>query len=379
MAGWSLGIAVGIHIFIATGSPAATSGLLVASTVPAIAFGSLGGVAADRFRRDRLLKIISWVRMITVAALLLVGNHPIGLYVVTFAQSTQMQFFTPAEQATVASVVGDQDLPAAMSANSIAGNATRLAGPALGGLLVTTAGFPATVIAVCASLTVAAILLGFLPKGSSTTAVKPAAVRDWIEGLRVTAMRPHARSVAVFQILDSIKEGPLTSLFPVLMLGVVGSSAAYMGVVNSSFAVTAILGAPLVSVVTQRLGYRWPIAAGATISSGLLLLLAAWPSEPSALAVFALSGFPFTISWVAANTWLLTNTEDRHRGRVTGTISTLNAAATAAFAAIAGAAAETLPVSTVLTGAAVIEALAGPTFLIMTRRLTKSPTERAGA
>lgn len=375
LAGSSLGIALAVHIFTITGSPAATASLLVASTVPAIALGSIGGVAADRIRRDRLLKIISWLRVPTVAALLLVGDDPIGLYAVAFLQSVQMQFFVPAEQATVADLVADHELPAAMSANSVAGNATRLAGPALGGLLITWIGFTATTAAICGALATAAILLVRLPKSRRSTSTKPAILRDWIDGLRVTATQPHARSVAVFQILDSIKEGPLTSLFPVLMLGTIGSTAAYMGTVNSSFAITAILGAPLVGIITRRLGYRWPIAAGATISGSFLFLLVGVPTEATALTVFLLSGFPFTVSWVAANTWLLANTGASHRGRVTGTISTLNAAATAGFAAIAGAAAEAFPVVAVLGVAAAIQTIAGPTFLIMTRRLTAQPVD----
>jgi MFS family permease len=289
-------------------------------------------------------------------------------------QSAQMQFYGPAEQATVADAVADQDLPAAMSANSVAGNVTRLAGPALGGVLVTLIGFTATTTAISAVLAAAAILLSLLPSSPQTASARRSILHDWIDGLHLTARQPHARSVAVFQILDSIKEGPLSALFPVLMLGTIGSTAAYMGTVNSSFAVTAILGAPLVGLVTRRLGYRWPIAAGATISGGLLLLLAGLPNHATALTTFLLAGFPFTISWVAANTWLLANTKPAQRGRVTGTTSTLNAAATATFAAVAGAAAQTFPVPTVLAAAAGVEILAGPVFLIMTRHMNREPT-----
>lgn len=381
LAGSSLGTALAVHVFTLTGSAAATSALLVASTVPAIMLGTVGGLAADRIRRDRVLKVISWLRVATVAVLLLGGDHPTGLYAVAFAQACQRQFFNPAEQATVADVVAEKDLPDAMAANSVARNATRLAGPALGGVLVTWGGFATTVVVICACLAGAAMLLSFLPGSAShhPDSPRPPLIQDWIDGLRHAATQPHARSVAVFQILDSIKEGPLTALFPALMLGTIGTTAAYMGTVNSSFAVTAILAAPLVGAFTRRVGYRWSIAAGTTICGGLLLLLAAVPDKATALTVFAVSGFPFTISWVAANTWLLTKTAATHRGRITGTVSTLNAAGTAGFAAIAGAAAETLPVAAVLGGAAFIQVLAGPTFLIMTRRQASRTNEQTSA
>lgn len=374
VAGWSLGIALSVQVFTVTGSSTATAGLLVAATVPAIGLASLGGVAADRIRRDRVLKLIGWLRVVTVASLIVVGRHPAGLYGVAFLQSAQMQFFTPAEQATVADVVTGAQLPAALSANSVAGNTARLAGPALGGFLVTWTGFTSTVVAICGSLAAAAWLLSFLPKLShGITDRRAGIIRDWIDGLHVIATHPRVRAVAVFQILDSAKEGPFTALFPVLMLGTIGTTAGYMGTVNSSFAVTAVLGAPLVSLATRRFGYRWPIAGGAAICGGLLLLLAVWPTKLIALVTFLTSGLPFTISWVAANTWLLTHTDTSHRGRVTGAVATLDAAATAAFAAIAGAATQIIPVTIVLAAAAVVQALAAPIFLIMTRHSDHVP------
>ncbi|SDT42642.1 Transmembrane secretion effector [Microlunatus soli] len=380
LASSALGTVLTVQIFTITHSAAATSGLLVAATVPAIALGTIGGLAADRIRRDRLVKLTSWLRVPTVACLLLVGDHAGALYVIAFVQAAQLQFFVPAEQATVADIVSDKDLPDAMSANSVARNVTRLAGPALGGILITWIGFVPTIAAVSGCLGVAALLFSFLPRSEHVPSADVTIIRDWLDGPRITVTHVPARAVAVFQILDSIKEGPLSSLFPVLMLGTIGATAAYMGTVNSSFAVTAILAAPLVGIITRRLGYRWPIAGGAAISGGLLLLLAAVPNATTALAVFALSGFPFTISWVAANTWLLANTDATHRGRVTGTTSTLNAIATAVFAGIAGAAAEIVPVVTVIGVAALIQTLAGPCFLIMTRRYTgrvNQPTSNA--
>lgn len=367
LANWSWGFALTVRIYTLTKSPAATSALLVAATVPAIALGVLGGAAADRFRRDRILKIISWLRVLTAAALMLGDDRPVALCAVAALRSAQSQFFFPAEQATVADVVSTVDLAAAVSANAMTRNIARLAGPALGGVSITQFGFAATVIAICVMLIVAAVLLSSLPASTVPARSSGTVFRDGIDGLRVTFADRVTRSVAVFQILDSIKEGPLTVLFPVIMLGTIGSTAAYMGTVNSSFALTAVLGAPLVAVLTRRLGFRGPIAAGAIICGVLLLVLACAPSRSTALVTFALSGFPFTISWIAASSWLLAKTDPGYRGRVTGTTSTLNSAATATFGAIAGAAAETLPATTVLAAAAIIQTIAGPALLIMTR------------
>lgn len=372
LAGWSLGIALPVHVFAVTGSALATSTLLVASTLPAIVLGSVGGVVADRVRRDLLLKVVSWARVGTVASLLLAADQPFWMYVLAFLQSALMQFFTPAEQATVAAVVPAPELASALSTNAAARNAARLAGPALGGVLVTWAGFTVATALISGSLGIAALCLTRLPPSAPChqAAVAPgSAIRDWLDGLRTAAATPVPRAVAVLQILDAVKEGPFTSLFPVLLLSTIGASGAYLGVVNSSFAVTAVIGACVTARVIARCGYRRPIAVGTTLSGLLIVLLASMPSAPIALASSLLSGFPFTVSWVAANTWLLIDVPPTHSGRVTGTISSVNAAATAAFAAVAGVAAEVLPVTTVIGIAATVQALAGPIFIAMTRHL----------
>ena len=135
--------------------------------------------------------------------------------------------------------------------------------------------------------------------------------------------QPTARGVAALQMLDACKEGALSGLFPVLMLGVIGTSSAFMGIVNSAFAVTALLAGPTIAFTVRRFGYRLPIATGTAVSGALLLALSLHPTPAAALGVFALSGYPFTIAWVAANTMLILHTTENFRARAVGGINSL--------------------------------------------------------
>ena len=159
LAGWCLGMAQAIHVYDLTRSTVVTAAVTVAGTLPAAALGSVGGLVGDRVDRVRLLKIVSIVRVAVVACLLVVGDHAWAVLTVVFVQAAAMQFFTPAEQAMVADVVGEDELPAATGANSAATNITRLAGPALGGILMTAAGFGYAVAVIVAALAVSAALV----------------------------------------------------------------------------------------------------------------------------------------------------------------------------------------------------------------------------
>ena len=286
-----------------------------------------------------------------------------------FLQAAAMQFFTPAEQAMVAEVVDEDELASATGANSAATNITRLAGPALGGGLMTVVGFRYTIAFVVAALAVSSALVWLL-RPNLRVCRQPGSLAllasDWIAGARVLVTQPSTRGVAALHVLDACKEGALTALFPVLMLGVIGTSPAFMGVVNSSFAVTAILAGPTIAFTVRRLGYRIPIAAGAGISGALLLALALHPTPTFALTVFALCGYPFTVSWVASNTLLLIQTRSDFRARVVGGINSLYAIIMLISAAASGIAADHLGVLAVIAAAAALQMIAAPAFMLLT-------------
>ncbi|MGO3472068.1 MAG: MFS transporter, partial [Brevibacterium aurantiacum] len=137
--------------------------------------------------------------------------------------------------------------------------------------------------------------------------------------LKLLRRSPRARGLVLLQVLDAVKEGPLSALFPVLMLGVVGATSTEMGLANSAFAVSAVVAGPLIGVVIKRLGYQLTVVGGAAVAYSLIVVLVIWPSFPMAVIAFFLSGLPFTVSWVGSQTWLLLTAPRSMRGRVVGT------------------------------------------------------------
>jgi MFS family permease len=104
------------------------SAIMLASSIPAILFGSFAGVYVDRWPKKRVLVVTNIVRGLLVLAIptllwvtkgQVFAQLPIGfevLLLLTFLGSTLTQFFAPAEQAVISGIVEKPDL---LSANSL--------------------------------------------------------------------------------------------------------------------------------------------------------------------------------------------------------------------------------------------------------------------
>jgi MFS family permease len=104
------------------------SAVMLASTIPAILFGSFAGVFVDRWRKKQVLVITNLLRGLLVLAVPIllwiahgrvVAQLPLGfelLLLISFTVSTLGQFFAPAEQAMISYIVEKRDL---LSANSL--------------------------------------------------------------------------------------------------------------------------------------------------------------------------------------------------------------------------------------------------------------------
>jgi MFS family permease len=129
-------------------SSAFTLGLVnFASGVPMLLLTMYGGVMADRFDKRRIMLVALAVQaMLAVAVGLLVGGNRLEVWhivVAGMALGTVVAFEMPAAAALVPELVEREELRAAISVDRSVFHATRLAGPALGGLLIAKLGMAA--------------------------------------------------------------------------------------------------------------------------------------------------------------------------------------------------------------------------------------------
>ena len=246
-------IAISWTAFNLWNAPAALAVIGIAMTVPTITCLLAGGAVSDRFDRRRVLVISDLARGAAVAVLAGLGfagalSFPL-LALLAAAYSAAGAFFTPAFEAVVPSIVPVDELAAANSLDQfVRPLALRLAGPALGGLLVARFG-SAVAFAVdagsFAASTAAVLALRTSLRVSDRSGSTRAAIAEgfrfvrrhvWLWGTLLSA------AIAYLAFL-----GPTEALVPYLVKNELHGSAADLGLVYAAGGIGAIASAALMA------------------------------------------------------------------------------------------------------------------------------------
>ena len=169
--------------------------------LPMLLLGTWGGLIADRFDKRRILygtQASAGVLALVLAMLTVTGTVRLWhVYLLALLLGVVNLFDNPTRQSFVVEMVGKDDLPNAVSLNSIVMNGARVIGPAIGGALIATVG-----IAICfevnAASYVAVIVALALMRRSQLyrTELTPRAKGQLREGsaIRVEDARPARRA-----------------------------------------------------------------------------------------------------------------------------------------------------------------------------------------
>src|SRR5579862_4580826 len=219
---WVLTIGLIYRVYAVTGSTVASALTMASSFAPQVLLGAVAGVFADRWDRKRTMIVANLLLAAGLLPLLLV--HGVGqvwiVFAVMFAEGAVKQFFSPAEQALVPRLVPDEELLAANALNGQVSSASRLAGSAIGGVLVAAGGLGAVTLADAASFVASAVLLTLVRAsgraaavaGSPARAGSGAAVRGRIaeigdelrDGLRLSSRHRVLRTLMIFALVTSV-------------------------------------------------------------------------------------------------------------------------------------------------------------------------------
>jgi Na+/melibiose symporter-like transporter len=335
---WILIIGLVYRVYAITGSTVASALTMASSCAPRVLLGAVAGVFADRWDRKRTMITADLLLAAVLLPLLLV--HGAGqvwiVFAVMFAEGAIQQFFSPAEQAMVPTLVPDTELVAANAVSGQVSNVARLAGSALGGIIAAAAGIGAVTIADAASFVASAALLT-LVRATGRAAARPAGpggpVRERIagigdelrDGLRLSARHRVLRTLMIFALVTSVGEGIMGTLFTPFVEHVLHGSSQEFGLVVAAQAVGGILGGALAAGFGHRVRASRLLSCGA-IAFGLVDLaiflyplgyVAVWP----AVAGMVIVGLPGALTMAGLMTLFQRSTSDSHRGRVFGALS----------------------------------------------------------
>ena len=163
--------------------------------LPVLLFGMYGGVLADRYDKRRLLigaQAVMAVFALCLAALDLSGAVQLWhVFALAFALGMATAVDTPVRQAFVVEMVGPDDVPNAVSLNSVTFNTARIVGPALAGVAIAAVGTGWVFLA--NTLSYAAVLLGLRAMRTDQLQPSPPLAKgkgQAREGLRYVRSRP---------------------------------------------------------------------------------------------------------------------------------------------------------------------------------------------
>ena len=141
---WMQQIAAYWLVLELTGSAVAVGVMALVQTLPVTALALVGGSIADRVDLRRMIVVVEAVLALQAAvlcALALTGVVAVWqLYVLGFVQGIALALDAPARHTLVFQIVGRDDLTNAVALSSSLGTTARIVGPALGGLVVASAG-----------------------------------------------------------------------------------------------------------------------------------------------------------------------------------------------------------------------------------------------
>jgi len=304
-------VAMAWQVYALSNAPTALALVGIAMTVPTIAFLLLGGVVSDRADRRRVMLAADVARGIAVGLLAILSLtgvlalwHVVALVALYGAGAA---FFGPAFDAIVPDVLPASELPQANALDQfVRPVALRLAGPALGGLLIDAVGVGTAFAFDAASFAISVIaLVAMRARVPRPAADGPASVRaDIRTGL--VYVRRHVWLWATFvtaAVAYLLFMGPAEVLLPYLVKNELGGRAADLGLVFAAGGIGSVGCAVLMGqrgLPRRDITFMYVAWTLATIAvAGYGLASAVWQLMLASLAFNALETAG-TIVWATA-------------------------------------------------------------------------------
>jgi predicted MFS family arabinose efflux permease len=280
--------------------PLLVSLVQVATTLPMFLFAIPAGAVSDIVDKRRFLIVgESVATLIATAFAVLVWQHlvtPAILLLFIFLLESGSAATMPAWQSVVPLLVPREDLPAAVSVNSVGINVSRALGPALGGALTAASGIaaPFWVNAVSNVGTIGALWSWHSPKPRPSRLPAEHVTNAIRVGLRHAHNNGRLRAslvrVAGFFFFASC----YWALLPLVARSQIGGRATLYGILLGAIGASAIAGALALPRLKSILGANRLVAAGSIGTAAAMVLFGMAHAAAAALAASIIAG----ISWI---------------------------------------------------------------------------------
>ena len=320
---WMQNAVLGAFALQLTDSASFVGLIVFAQLGPLLLFSLVGGALADVFDRRRILILVSIEQLALSAVLtwLTLGDDPskTALVLVVLGIGVGQAVYAPTYSATLPALVDKRDLAGAISLNSAQMNASRVIGPAIGGVLYAATGV-AWVFALntVTYLIVIGVLVTIRLPRVRPSPDEPKGLRRLLGGIVVARRDRTIRRVLFTMASFSLFSLPFVTQMPVIAernLGIDADSAAF-GLFYACLGVGAVIGSLSIGTVFAGRSKRRLVRQGLGLFSVSLAALALVRHPLPAYPVTIVVGSAYFGTVTSLSTVLQEQLDDRVRGRV---------------------------------------------------------------
>lgn len=271
------------------------------NTLPIMLFALASGALADNFdRRKLLLGAQAFMAAVSLALALLTWQGwmtPLLLLALTFLIGVGQAIYNPPWQASMGDLVPREDLPAAVSLNSVGFNLMRSVGPAAGGIITAAFGAAAAFAVNAASyIPLLTALVRWHPRTPERLTTREPFLAAVGAGLRYVALSPNLVRVLSRGALFGFSAISILALLPLVAKSHPEGGSLLFGLLLGCYGLGAISGALLNPRMRERLNNENIVRLAFAGFAGSALVLAF--TEP--VWLHALAMLPAGASWVLA-------------------------------------------------------------------------------
>ena len=316
---WLTLIAQALLVLKLTDSGLALGLLAACQFGPVLVLGAWSGLVADRSDKRKLLMIVQSFAMLqsfSLAFIAFMNNPPVvAIYVVAVLGGIATAFDNPARRAYVVEMVPEANVQNAVSLNSALMTGSRVVGPALAGLLITTVGYGWTFAA--DGVSYLAVILGLFmmrTRENRPHLVTPRGKGQVREGLRYVRTMPELFVPLVMMAIVGTFAFNFQTVMPLLVKRTLHGTTRTFTLIYSVISIGSLVGA-LLSARRSSVSVRHIIWSTYAFGASMLLL-AITPNVPFTYPIGVLVGIS-SITFMTTSTAIVQLRADPSmRGRV---------------------------------------------------------------
>ncbi|ANI88426.1 MFS transporter [Arachidicoccus ginsenosidimutans] len=319
---WMQKVAVSWIVYRLTSSAFMLGLTMFANLIPSLLLSPYVGGFTDRHNRYKILlatQILLALQagIFTYVVYIKLDNMAV-IIILSLIQGIITAFDTTARQSLIVKMIEhEEDLPNAIALNSAMANLTRILGPAVGGILLSTLGDT-----MCFSINFISyffVIFSLLMMKLHLPKVEHKEENVWqtlYEGYVYLKESPDSSSVIMLLAAYSVFVIPFSTLLPVFAKDVFQGDAATFSWFESAAGVGALIGTGYIATLKPNKDMLTIVFAGSTVFAIGVLLLSSSFNLQVALFFTLLTGMGMMSMTAAINTYLQMHVADDMRGRV---------------------------------------------------------------